>query len=435
MATNDKLAVRAESVLANVEMDPRILMAAKAIQIMQGRNDDGSFKVTEEAAIAAALYQAGTGQLIGRDFYMNDKVGRMEGYRGVSRDAMDRGVGELEIRYRPLRADEIAENEVKPGDTSYACEVYQLRAWRMAQKMGQPYTPIIGIGIWREVEKYTNTDNWKEAASGKKYKAGLNPREQWRPIILEGGMTWAKKAKNRAYKDALRHVPGAPASPDEVIEEATLRGVEPPPESARLSMEQAEAWVRQNEITEGQFTPVKDEAELAQRLADNVKKMRGDESDDPFGDVPPPPGLENTQSAPPPAKPAPPPAAQQPVSTSDDARAAIIARLRKAAETNTAPADETLRKRVWSYLRTLTKDDENRAKEILALFGDPKALTAGTANILIGWIKVAPDKDENGQVLGWRPTGPAISAGEYAILFPPEAGLFEGEQLCKSLLN
>lgn len=175
---------------------------------------------------------------------------------------------------------------------------------------------------------------------------------------------------------------------------------------------------------EGVFTPVQDDAPAT---PDATPTPTAAQPDDPFGNTLPP-GLQDTKQTPP-AKPAPPPATQQPVSTSDDARAAIIARLRKAAETNTAPADETLRKKLWSYLRTLTKDDEGRSKELLALIGatDAKSLTAGQANILIGWIKVAPDKDESGQVLGWRPTGPAISANEYAILFPPERGLFEGE--------
>jgi len=283
MESNRQLAPLRESVLARVEIDPRLLMAAKAIQLMSGKNDDGTPKISDEMAIAAALYQAGTGQLVGRDFYVNDKVGRMEGYRGAARDAANRGAGELQIDYRPLTAAENAENEVKPCDVAYACEVYQLRAWRMAQKMGQPYKPITGVGVLREVEKYTNTDDWKESSSGKKYKAGLKPREQWRPITLEGGMTWAKKAKNRAYKDALRHVPGAPATVEEVLEEGALSGAEMPPEGARMGVDQAVEWVRQNAAaTDGEYRQVSPE-EQAATLQANVARMRGPGGNDPLG--------------------------------------------------------------------------------------------------------------------------------------------------------
>jgi hypothetical protein len=82
-------------------------------------------------------------------------------------------------------------------------------------------------------------------------------------------MTWRKKAQNRAYKEALRHVPGAHASAAEVLEEATINGMtEQPPEAARLSMEQAIAWAKQHEVAggpdwdaieEGEFTEVKPE--------------------------------------------------------------------------------------------------------------------------------------------------------------------------------
>lgn len=284
-------------ILAGVELDPRMLMAAKAIQIMGGTNDDGTPKISTDMAIAAALYQAGTGQLVGRDFYVNDKVGRMEGYRGAARDAANRGAGELQIDYRPLRPDENEENEVKPGDTAYICEVYQLRAWRMAQKMGQPYKPIIGIGIVRETEKYTDTDKWAQNNKGKWYKAGLKPREEWKPIQLEGGMTWAKKAKNRAYKDALRHVPGAPISAAEILEEGALDGVPLPPEGARLTVEQAEKWVEQEGRTEAvvaEYRALTPEEQSA-RFQANVNAMRGDPNADPFQDAPPPPGVTPEQ--------------------------------------------------------------------------------------------------------------------------------------------
>jgi len=232
----------AQAALDTVETDPRLLMAAKAIQLMAGTNDDGTPKISADRALAAAMYQAGTGQLLGRDFYINERIGRMEGYRGVARDAVDRGIGDVQIKYRPLTAEEAAEHEIEPGDTATVCEVYQLRAWRQAQRMGQRYEPITGVGVIRKIEKHISHE-WKKSSSGKSYKAEL-PEAQWKPLRLEGGMTWMKKAHNRAYKEALRHVPGGYASGDEVIQEAALQGLtELPPEAAHLTVEQAQEWV------------------------------------------------------------------------------------------------------------------------------------------------------------------------------------------------
>jgi len=295
--SNRQLARPGESVLAGVEMDPRILMAAKAIQIMSGKNDDGSPKIGDEMAIAAALYQAGTGQLVGRDFYVNDRVGRMEGYRGAARDAADRGAGEMQIEYRQMTNDEIAENEIQPGDSTYVCEVYQLRAWKLAQSIGKPYKPIVGIGIIREIEKYDkkSTQGWNAAT---RHYDSL-PRQQWRLLTLEGGMTWAKKARNRAYKDALRHVPGVPASVDEVLEEGTLQGVELPAEGARLDMERARAWVesqRNADAVQGEFRKLTPEEQGA-TLRRNTAAMRGPKVDDPLG-IDEPPGADRGHDTP-----------------------------------------------------------------------------------------------------------------------------------------
>ena len=241
------VAGKAQQALDEAQLDPRLLMAAKAMQLMAGQDKDGNPNITGDMAIAAALYQAGTGQMLGRDFYVNEKVGRMEGYRGVARDANERGVGEVQIKYRPLAAEEAEDHEIQAGDTAVACEVYQLRAWNMAQRMGQRYEPIVGIGIIRKVEKYDkkSTQRWDD--NQRRYVQ--QPESNWRQATLEGGMTWHKKAQNRAYKDALRHTPGMSASPDEVIADAAMNLDELPPETARLTIEQAQAWVEQHGIS------------------------------------------------------------------------------------------------------------------------------------------------------------------------------------------
>jgi hypothetical protein len=256
------VAGKAQQALDEAQIDPRLLMAAKAIQLMAGQDNDGNPKITGDMAIAAAMYQAGTGQLLGRDFYVNDKVGRMEGYRGVARDANERGVGEVQIKYRLLTAQEAEWHEVQPGDTAVVCEVYQLRAWNMAQRMGQRYEPIIGIGVIRKVEKYDKktTQRWDDGQ--RRYVQ--QPESNWRQATLEGGMTWHKKAQNRAYKDALRHTPGMPASADEVIADAASHLDELPPEAARLTIEQAQAWVEQHGVDDEPTDPVT-EGEFVER--------------------------------------------------------------------------------------------------------------------------------------------------------------------------
>lgn len=255
------VAGKAQQALDEAQIDPRLLMAAKAIQLMAGQDRDGAPNISGDMALAAAMYQAGTGQMLGRDFYVNDKVGRMEGYRGVARDANERGVGEVQIKYRSLTAEEATDHEIEAGDTAVACEVYQLRAWNVCQRMGQRYDPIVGIGVIRKVEKYDKktTQRWDD--NQRRYVQ--QPESAWRQSTLEGGMTWRKKAQNRAYKDALRHTPGMPASPEEVIADNAMHLDELPPEAARLTMEQVQAWVDQHGVdgsdepdgvTEGQFT-------------------------------------------------------------------------------------------------------------------------------------------------------------------------------------
>jgi len=87
-------------------------------------------------------------------------------------------------------------------------------------------------------------------------------------------MTWYEKAKNRAYKAALRHTPGMAATGDEVIAEAAgqIEGFEMPPEEARLSVEQAIKWAekQQEAYNRSQRTAEeieRDDAETQQRIA------------------------------------------------------------------------------------------------------------------------------------------------------------------------
>lgn len=216
-------------------------------------------EITLPQAVKAAYFFHNTGQVEGRDSYIGT-TGRvtgkvLEGYRGVARDAAERNVGEVQIKYRPLTADEATWNDVQPGDLARACEVYQLRAWRIAQTMGQPYEPIIGIGIVKPGEKVDR--------DGK-------------PIPLIGGMTWGKKCQNRAYKDAMRHVPGMAINGAEVLEDAEERDIHVEvPQGAQLTREQAIALVAEAErLSIAPPQPMSTEQATA-TLAQNNARTRG----------------------------------------------------------------------------------------------------------------------------------------------------------------
>ncbi len=216
-------------------------------------------EITLPQAVKAAYFFHNTGQVEGRDSYIGTKgsvTGKvLEGYRGVARDAAERNVGEVQIKYRPLTADEAEWHEVKPGDLARACEVYQLKAWRIAQSMGQAYEPIIGIGIVKPGEKVTS---------------------EGKPIPLIGGMTWGKKCQNRAYKDAMRHVPGMAISAAEVLEDADERDIHVEvPAAAQLTREQAIALVQEAErLSIAPPQPMNAE-QAAATLAQNNAKTRG----------------------------------------------------------------------------------------------------------------------------------------------------------------
>lgn len=233
-------------------VEPEIIALAQAFLT-------ASPEITLPQAVKAAYFFHRTGQVEGRDSYIGTSgrvTGKvLEGYRGVARDAAERNVGEVQIKYRPLTAEEATWNDVQPGDLARACEVYQLRAWRIAQKMGQPYEPIIGIGIVKPGEK---TDS-----SGK-------------PIPLIGGMTWGKKCQNRAYKDAMRHVPGMAINGAEVLEDAEERDIHVEvPQGAQLTREQAIALVAEAErLSIAPPQPMSTEQATA-TLAQNNARTRG----------------------------------------------------------------------------------------------------------------------------------------------------------------
>ncbi len=183
------------------EIQPEIAQRAMAI-IASRPVDQWTPALHPARAVAAALYEQSTGQVCGRDFYADNRMGIVPGYRGLQVEIAERNIKDAMDDYRMLRPDELEEHEIGPGDTARVCELSIPSRARACREAGITYKPTIGIGIVRAAEK-VNKDG--------------------RPIQLTGGFTWVRKARTRAYKDAMRHA-GFSATAREVIEDAERAG-------------------------------------------------------------------------------------------------------------------------------------------------------------------------------------------------------------------
>lgn len=186
--------------LAHVEPE----LARRALAIIAGRPVDQYNPPLQPArAIAAALYEQQTGQVAGRDFFVDNRMGIVPGYRGRMKEADDRGISDYLDDYRPFTAEENKDHEIKPGDIAKVCELMIPARAKACREAGIPYRPTVGYGIIRAAEKLTR--------DGK-------------PLQLSGGYTWDRKARNRALKDALSHA-GFAKNAREVIEDAQNEGL------------------------------------------------------------------------------------------------------------------------------------------------------------------------------------------------------------------
>lgn len=187
--------------LAHVEPE----LARRALAIIAGRPVDNYNPPLQPArAIAAALYEQQTGQVAGRDFFVDNRMGIVPGYRGRMKEADDRGISDYLDDYRPFTVEENQDHEIKPGDTAKVCELTIPVRAKACREAGIPYRPTVGYGIIRAAEKLTR--------DGK-------------PQQLSGGYTWDRKARNRALKDALSHA-GFAKNAREVIEDAQAEGLD-----------------------------------------------------------------------------------------------------------------------------------------------------------------------------------------------------------------
>lgn len=360
----DQISQMRLAVIANADKD----MALRIFSIMASWPAKQR-PISFEQAFAAYVYESThPGQQLGRDFYIEPSVGVMIGYPGVEKDAVERKVGHLEVRYRVMSVEESELNEIKPGDSTAVCEVYQLDVWERMRRMGVRYEPIVGFGIVRDKEKWI-TEEWT-GDYGNRRKVKL---DEPKPVELSGGYTWHRKARNRAYKDALRHVPGLPKdSVDLVANFVDQHGDDALPaerelleqlpfERLRVLLENAaDVAEALTSLDAGKI------AELQQKLANQRQK---DAEFVGFGDEP-----EEVRVYQPPAE------------GIEGIRERILAEAQNHADE--LPTERQLRFANYT-LALVAPEAEERAMLLEWLFGPNHELTQGDCEAIIAWGKVA----------------------------------------------
>lgn len=357
------------------QIGPEIMARAAAIAADVMANGG---TINPAQALAAAYHFEQTGEVIGRHAYVGTTgqvAGKvLEGYRGVAREL---DMSRYQFRYRPLTDEEKELHGIGPNLQALACEVDVLKARAACIRMGVPYQPIIGVGILSPKDKTTASGQPKDPPKTK---------------------TWYWVLQKRARVDALRQL-GENTSAEDVLDEA---GVEAP--AGSLSVEQAEALLQAKRAeAEAAARP---DAEAVARSRANVLAMRGDPNDDPYNDPLPPPVAPT------------------------DPRAALIARLRTQAAQDSRPATDLLIRQAFGHLACLCGSDDTKRHALLReVFGleSSKDLTTGQANVLIAWIAAKPTtrNAETGKGENFVPTGAALVASEYSLLFPPDPALFD----------
>lgn len=389
-------------------------LASRVLAILASQGQERPLSL--DRAVSAAAWELKTGHVIGRDAYVDQKMGVLDGYRGIQMDAARAG-GHYDEKYRALSAEEAAECDppLRPGDVAVACEVTVLAAYRetlQVQELEQRlhgqistvYHPLLGIGIVRKEEKY-DCEVWDD--SQRRYV--LLPEEKWRPKKLSGGWSWSAKARIRAKRAALKQVAGAQVDAREILAEAAAEGLALPPATAQLSAAQAEAWVaQQRQLGAVSAAPAAD-GDPAAVLKRHGDAMRGPANFQGFGDDDEDDGddgwLNEDESGGAPRV---------------DPRQEIIERLRKLAANQPAPQTEQAVKKARANVSNLVGNDRHKGKALLKLLFERDSsndLTVGECEALSQWIASRP----NGQNGEWLPSMKAIE--EYKTLFPSETRL------------
>lgn len=358
-------------------------MAMRVFTIMASRSKGKEIPLA--LAIGVYFYELGNpGQKLDQDFFADKKMGIVPGYQGIAKAAQARGIGTLDVSYRALTPEENEEMEIMPGDTAKVCVVTQVEAAAKMRALSQPYHPVEGFGIVRKREKFVDEEWQGEWPNARKVKLA-EPKE----IELSGGYTWGRKARNRAYRDACRHIPGMPQSNMDLIEnfmdrigvQALPANVETlealPAERLRELLENAEAAARN--LSAEDHAAVRAAAAQAATERDEAYANGFDDAEPAF-----------THDAAPEPEPLP-------------EHLAAIEPLRMALRADAAkhPDAPTPRQLDWTVRTLAALDDDARNREAVMTwaFGD-HPLTRGEAEAIFNWAKPVVDPTTKQMKLG-----------------------------------
>jgi hypothetical protein len=236
--------VTAEQLKSLEEVAPEVSNLVKMLRMMLPNVD----KLTDAQIVAAAVYGKETGlDPISGQFYVTKEQGVMPGYKGQLELAARKT--RYNYRHRPMTQEERDLHGVGAQDWASICVFTDIDTAVEMRRLNLEYAPTEGVGIVR-YEEVLVKERW-EGDYGNRRKITL-PRDQWAPRDAPVGKSWHWVAEKRALKDACNHVVGFEWMSEELSETADdilalgaadIPGFNYPPDSAKLSKEQARAWV------------------------------------------------------------------------------------------------------------------------------------------------------------------------------------------------
>lgn len=205
-------------------------------------------QLTDAQIIAAAVYGKETGlDPISGQFYVTKEQGVMRGYKGAV-DLIARK-SRPNWYHRPMTAEERELHGLGPKDWGSICVLTDIDTAVQMRDLGLSYHPTEGVGIVR-YDDILVKERW-EGDYPNRRKVTL-PKDQWQPAPAPVGRSWQWRAEIRSFKDACNRTPGLDWMVEELNESAEgileagaadIPGFNWPPDAAKLSKEQAHAWV------------------------------------------------------------------------------------------------------------------------------------------------------------------------------------------------
>lgn len=205
-------------------------------------------KLTDAQIVAAAVYGKESGlDPISGQFYVTKEQGVMPGYKGTVKNVAKRM--RPNWYHRRMTPEERELHGLGAQDYGSICILTDIETAVEMRKLGLEYHPTEGIGIVRYDDLLVK-ERW-EGEYPNRRKVML-PKEQWQPAPPVVGRSHQWRAEIRSLKDACNRAPNMEwlaaelsETADSILEAGAseIPGFEWPPAEARLSKEQATAWV------------------------------------------------------------------------------------------------------------------------------------------------------------------------------------------------